>query len=161
VRAVLALGGNLGDPLSWFRSVARAFLSHLQRLTAASLYRSDPVSQIVQPAYLNTVIAGDTTTPPEVLLAIAKALEQAAGRRAGDRGAPRPLDVDLLLWGDATCRHPELTLPHPRLRSRRFVLEPWAEIEPDRRLPPDGRTVREILEGLDDAHRVERLGPWM
>ena len=161
VRVVLGLGGNLGDPLSWFHACARALAYHLRSLAAASLYRSDPVSPVAQPAYLNTAIAGVTTAAPDVLLAIGKALEHAAGRRAGARDAARPLDVDLLLYGAESRADPELTLPHPSLRRRRFVLEPLFELDPDRRLPPDGRTVREVLEGLDDPHAVRRLGSWL
>jgi 2-amino-4-hydroxy-6-hydroxymethyldihydropteridine diphosphokinase len=161
VRVVVGLGGNLGDPLSWFRASAHAIAHHLRALRAAALYRSAAVSRIAQPAYLNTVLTGWTTAAPEVLLAIGKALERTAGRGPGPRDAARPLDVDLLLYGDAMRSDPELTLPHPRLRLRRFVLEPLAELEPDRALPPDGATVREVLERLDDPCRVERLGSWL
>lgn len=83
---------------------------------------------------------------PGDLLALCKALERAAGRRRSVRFGPRPLDIDLLLYGDLQLHTPELTLPHPRLRERRFVLEPLAEIAPDLRVPPDGATVRELLE---------------
>lgn len=82
------------------------------------------------------------------MLAVCKALEREAGRRKGVRFGPRPLDVDIVLWGDRVSDRPELTLPHPRLRERRFVLEPLAGIAPDLRVPPDGVTVRELLERL-------------
>lgn len=82
------------------------------------------------------------------MLAVCKALEREAGRRKNQRFGPRPLDVDIVLWGDRVSDRPELTLPHPRLRERRFVLEPLAEIAPDLRVPPDGVTVRELLERL-------------
>jgi 2-amino-4-hydroxy-6-hydroxymethyldihydropteridine diphosphokinase len=85
---------------------------------------------------------------PGELLALAKALELAAGRRRGARFGPRPLDIDLLLYGDLQISTPELTLPHPRLRERRFVLEPLAEIAPDLRIPPDGARVRDLLARL-------------
>lgn len=92
-----------------------------------------------------------TALEPADLLAVAKALELAAGRRPGVRFGPRPLDVDLLLYGDRQSSAPELTLPHPRLRERRFVLAPLAEIAPDLRVPPDGATVRELLSRLPPA----------
>ena len=120
-------------------------------LRVASLYRSAAVSPVPQPDYLNTVAVGhllDTDLQPEAVLAICKALEWEAGRRRNLRFGPRPLDVDLLLWGDRVSDRPELTLPHPRLRERRFVLEPLAEIAPDLRVPPDGVTVRELLARL-------------
>lgn len=92
------------------------------------------------------------------MLAAGKALELAAGRRRGHRHAPRPLDVDLLLHGGRVSAAPELTLPHPGLRHRRFVLEPLAEIAPEWRVPPGGETVAELLERTEDTSRVERIG---
>jgi 7,8-dihydro-6-hydroxymethylpterin-pyrophosphokinase len=92
------------------------------------------------------------------VLALGKALEHAAGRRPGVRFGPRPLDVDLLLYGDLCSDAPEMTLPHPRLRERRFVLAPLAEIAPDLAMPPDGARVAELLERLDDDPAgVERV----
>lgn len=91
---------------------------------------------------------GFTALDPEAVLAVCKALEREAGRRRNVRFGPRPLDVDIVLWGDRVSDRPELTLPHPRLRERRFVLEPLAEIAPDLRVPPDGVTVAELLKRL-------------
>lgn len=113
-----------------------------------------------QPDYLNTAAVGRTGLAPEALLAVCKALELEAGRRRrpqDPRFGPRPLDVDVLLWGDRVSDRPELTLPHPRLRERRFVLEPLAEIAPDLRVPPDGVTVSELLARLGDQG-VARAG---
>lgn len=101
---------------------------------------------------------GSTALPPEAVLALAKALERAAGRRRGVRFGPRPLDVDLLLYGARTSSAPELTLPHPRLAERRFVLAPLAEIAPDWPVPPDGTTVAELLARLPGQDEVERIG---
>lgn len=98
----------------------------------------------------------EASLEPGELLALAKALELAAGRRRGARFGPRPLDVDLLLYGDLQSAAPELTLPHPRLRERRFVLEPLAEIAPDLPVPPDGARVRELLARLPPGP-VERI----
>lgn len=161
VRVAIGLGGNLGDPLSWFHLAARTFALHLEGLTAAPLYRSEAISPIAQPPYLNTVLIGAALLPAHDLLAVAKALEHAAGRRRGPRHAPRALDVDLLLYGDLVSTRAELRLPHPSLRQRRFALQPLADLEPDRRLPPDGRTVRAALRALAEAADVERLGEWL
>jgi 2-amino-4-hydroxy-6-hydroxymethyldihydropteridine diphosphokinase len=98
-----------------------------------------------------------TTLEPEELLALAKALEQAAGRLPGPRLGPRPLDVDLLLYAERTAAAPELTLPHPGLAHRRFVLVPLAEIAADWRVPPDGKTVAELLAETEDSNRVEKV----
>lgn len=105
---------------------------------------------------------GETSLSPAALLAVLKALELAAGRQRSSvtslsRWGPRPLDIDLLLYGELESDRPELTLPHPRLRSRRFVLEPLAEIAPDLLVPPDHRTVRELLAALPAGPRVQRL----
>ena len=115
-------------------------------LRVAPLYRTRPVSPIPQPDFLNTAALVRTALPPDAVLAVAKALERAAGRRRGPRFGPRPLDIDLLLYGDLQSTAPELTLPHPRLRERRFMLEPLADLAPDWPVPPDGMTVRELLE---------------
>jgi 2-amino-4-hydroxy-6-hydroxymethyldihydropteridine diphosphokinase len=124
----------------------------------ASLYRSAPVSPIPQPDYLNTAAVGSTRLPPEAVLALAKSLELAAGRRRGPRFGPRPLDVDLLLYDGLAVQRPELTLPHPRLAERRFVLLPLAEIAPDLPVPPFGATVQELLDRLPADGSVVRVG---
>lgn len=135
-------------------------------MRVASLYRSRAVSPEPQPDYLNTAALARTTLPPDAVLAVAKALELAAGRTRGVRFGPRPLDIDLLLYGGLRRDDPELTLPHPRLRERRFVLAPLAEIAPDLSVSPDGATVAELLarlgpmgaeDGVERVAWVERL----
>lgn len=127
-------------------------------LRVASLYRSRPVSPVPQPDFLNTAALAHTALAPEAVLALAKALELAAARRRGVRFGPRPLDIDLLLYGDRRSDAPELTLPHPRLAARRFMLEPLAEIAPDLPVPPDGATVAALLSRVQDQPGVERIG---
>jgi 2-amino-4-hydroxy-6-hydroxymethyldihydropteridine diphosphokinase len=102
-------------------------------------------------------VVGEPLLAAAELLAVAKAIELAAGRRAGPRHGPRPLDIDLLSYGDLTSDRPELTLPHPGLRQRRFFLAPLAEIAPDLPIPPDGATVAELLAGVGQEDRVERI----
>jgi len=142
-------------------------LGSLDDLRAASLYRSAPVSPIPQPDYLNTAVVGtlgSTSLSPEAVLALAQELERAAGRLPGPRFGPRPLDIDILVYGDRVSGAPELTLPHPRMRERRFVLAPLAEIAPELTVPPDGATVRELLDRLDPESagggEVERIA-WL
>jgi len=130
-------------------------------LRIASLYRSSPLSPVPQPDYLNTAAVAQTTLEPEAILALAKALELAAGRQTPARTvrwSPRPLDIDILLYGDRTSDAPELTLPHPRLRERRFMLEPLAEIAPGWPVPPDGTSVQDLLARLGTAQDLERIG---
>jgi 2-amino-4-hydroxy-6-hydroxymethyldihydropteridine diphosphokinase len=157
----LGLGGNLGRPgeiEAALRQALEQLRESLGELRVASLYRGPAVSTLPQPPFLNTAAVGSTALPPEALLAIAKALELAAGRRPGPRLGPRPLDIDLLLYGDRRSPAPELTLPHPRLAERRFVLAPLAEIAPDLPIPGLGASPAELLRRLPaSAPPVERL----
>ena len=155
------LGGNLGSR-GEIETALRLALDRLRAsidgLRVASLYRGAAVSDIPQPDFLNTAAVGTTMLAPEALLAIAKTLELEAGRRPGPRLGPRPLDVDLLLYGDLTSHRPELTLPHPRLAERRFVLAPLAEVAPDLPIPALASTPAELLRRLPaSAPPVERL----
>lgn len=141
--------------LAW---ALRQLAAALGPLRVASLYRTVPISPVPQPDFLNTAALARTALPPREVLALAKALEAAAGRRPGVRFGPRPLDVDLLVYGDLRAEDPDLTLPHPRLRERRFVLAPLAEIAPDLRVPPDGTRAADLLARLaDDPAGVERI----
>ena len=110
----------------------------------ASLYLTEPVSDLPQPPYLNTALTGATRHAPEDLMSLVKYLEWRAGRRTGPRFGPRPLDIDILLYGNLQVRSPALTIPHPELRKRSFYLVPLCEIAPDLRVPPDGSTVAEL-----------------
>jgi 2-amino-4-hydroxy-6-hydroxymethyldihydropteridine diphosphokinase len=124
----------------------------------APVYRTEPVSPIPQPDYLNTVALGATREPPEALLELALGIERALGRVRGERGAPRPIDLDLLVVGGERRSGERLTLPHPRLRARRFVLAPLADLAPDLALPPDGAPVAALLAALPARPAVARLG---
>lgn len=117
----------------------------------APIYRTPAVSPNPQPDYLNSALVARSPLDAESLLALCQAIERAAGRRRGDhreRWGPRPLDLDLLWFGERISARPEITLPHPRLFERRFVLQPLADLIPDEPVPPDGRTVRELLARL-------------
>ncbi len=154
----MALGANLGDCEQTLRTAIAALGRFLEGADLASLYRTEPVPASPQSSYLNTALLGHTRLAPGDLLAVAKALEFGAGRRQGPRSSPRPLDIDLLLYGHRLAQDPELTLPHPRLRLRRFYLVPLADIAADVQIPPDGATVGELLEALGTSPSVERIG---
>lgn len=126
--------------------------AHLSEIRMAPLYRTPAVSAVPQPDYLNSaLVARSPLLDAESLLALCQAIERSVGRRRGDSGerwGPRPLDLDLLWFGDRVSTRPEITLPHPRLAERRFVLHPLADLIPDERVPLTGWTVRELLDRL-------------
>jgi 2-amino-4-hydroxy-6-hydroxymethyldihydropteridine diphosphokinase len=160
VTVAFGLGGNLGPVEAAFHTALRALAMVVTDLRVASLYRSRAVSPIPQPDFLNTAAVGTTQLAPVELFTIAQQLERQAGRVPGPRYGPRPLDIDLLLYGDLQRASRELTLPHPRLRERRFVLAPLAEVAPTLAAPPDGRTIADLLRDLGTAtaaDHVERL----
>lgn len=155
--AALGLGSNLGDSESCLREAIRQLRDVLFPLRVGPLFRTRPLGDLLQPPYLNTAVVGRPRLPAEELLAVAKALELAAGRRSGPRHAARRLDVDLLVFGDLVSDRPELTLPHPGVHQRRFVLAPLAEIAPDLPIPPDGATVADLLAAVGQETWVERV----
>lgn len=126
----------------------------------SSLYETEPVGEILdQPDFLNAVVRIRTSLEPEELLDACKAIEADHGRDFdGPRHAPRPIDIDLLLLGDIVLTTDRLTLPHPEATSRRFVLLPLLELDPDLRLP-DGTELRSALEALGPGQRAERVAP--
>jgi 2-amino-4-hydroxy-6-hydroxymethyldihydropteridine diphosphokinase len=125
----------------------------------SSLYETEPVGEITeQREFLNAAARIETELGPEVLLDVCKAIEAERGRMfAGPRHGPRPLDLDLLLLGDLELSSERLTIPHPRVTSRRFVLVPLLELDPDLALP-DGTRLSESLADLGEGQRVERVG---
>lgn len=128
MRAFLGLGANLGDRMATLAGAVAA----LEDVVAVSpVYETDPVGGPEQDPYLNLVVALDTRRSPRQLLEVARRLEAAAGRTRTVRWGPRTLDVDVLLVGDLTVDEPDLTVPHPRMWERRFVLAPLADVAPD------------------------------
>jgi len=147
----LALGSNLGDRLAHLRQ-ARELLSELAEgpITSAPLYQTDPLDcPPHSPAYLNTVVSLRCALSPQELLEKTQAIEAKLGREAQETralNAPRPIDIDLLLHGEEVLSSPELTLPHPRMHERRFVLTPLREIAPTLIPPTHANPVSILLE---------------
>jgi 2-amino-4-hydroxy-6-hydroxymethyldihydropteridine diphosphokinase len=139
-RAYIALGSNLGDPLATVQAAFAALrtLPETTLVAASSLYRSAPVGLKHQPDFINAVAAVDTALGAAVLLEELFAIEARFGRRRDFHHAPRTLDLDLLLYGSETCSTALLTLPHPRLHERAFVLLPLMELAPDIDIPGCG-----------------------
>lgn len=144
--AYLSLGSNIGDRAEHLRSAVRALQGPGVRVVALSpIYETRHVGDTTGPTpdYLNCVAEIDLDLAPHEFLHYTRSIERSLGRTPAGRWAPRPIDIDLLLIGDATVSDPELELPHPRMVERAFVLVPLAEIAPDLRLP-DGRPVAEL-----------------
>ena len=156
--ALIALGGNIGDVrLTLDRAVA-AFCDgeEVRLLARSSDYQTPPWGVEEQPPFVNLCIAVETRLGPRALLARAQSVERALGRRraAERRWGPRPVDIDLIAYDDLALREPDLTLPHPRLFERAFVLVPLAEIAPEKMIA--GTRVRDALARLDTTG-VEKL----
>jgi 2-amino-4-hydroxy-6-hydroxymethyldihydropteridine diphosphokinase len=155
--AFIGLGSNLADPLV---QVRQAFIELESipgtRVTArSSLYRTSPVGYLEQPDFINAVASVQTTLKPQALLAALLAIENRHGRRRTMRNAPRTLDLDLLLYGEEVFDQDGLTLPHPRLHERAFVLAPLAEIAPGAMVPGMGR-LQDLLARVD-CNAVSRI----
>jgi 2-amino-4-hydroxy-6-hydroxymethyldihydropteridine diphosphokinase len=158
LEAFIALGGNLGDVRATFKQAIAMLCDGVEvRLVARSSdYRTPPWGITEQPSFINAVIVVATSLSPSQLLERLQACERALGRDRGreQRWGPRPIDLDLLAFDDVTLREPDLTLPHPRLFERAFVLLPLAEIDPDRLIA--GIRVRDALARVD-ASGIEKL----
>lgn len=147
MRAYIGLGGNVGDRAGNLERAVAALRDDcdVDVVVVSAFRETEPVGYRDQPPFLNGVVAVETALPPRALLDRLLAVERALGReRSGPRFGPRTIDLDLLLYGAETVEEPGLTVPHPRLAERRFVLEPLVELDPQLVLP-DGRAVRELL----------------
>jgi 2-amino-4-hydroxy-6-hydroxymethyldihydropteridine diphosphokinase len=148
IRVAVALGSNLGDRERHLRDAIAALRESLTGLIVSSVYDTAPVGVCEQPRFLNAAATGSTRLPARALLEMLLGIEATLGRTRPHPGAPRTLDLDLILYGDQIIEERDLTVPHPRFRERRFVLEPLAEIAPDWRDPVTRQTIRELMSGL-------------
>jgi 2-amino-4-hydroxy-6-hydroxymethyldihydropteridine diphosphokinase len=157
-RVYLSLGSNLGDRRA---NIERAFASlestgvHVLRIS--SFYRTEPVGYKLQPWFLNCAAEAETELMPLQLLRRCQTIQRELGRRPGMRNGPRLIDIDILLYENAIIHSAELTIPHPRMAERRFVLVPLSEIAGDAKHPVSKQTVREMLGETPDRSGVIRL----
>jgi 2-amino-4-hydroxy-6-hydroxymethyldihydropteridine diphosphokinase len=152
-KAWIALGSNLGDPpAQLYAALERLRAAHgLKVRDVSGFYRTVPLGPPGQPDYCNAVCEIETALEPEALLDVLQGIERAAGRvRGGERWGPRILDLDLLHVEGRTSDTPRLTLPHPQLQHRAFVLVPWAELAPDLEIPGQGR-VADLAQAVDHS----------
>lgn len=152
---LLGLGSNLGDREQHIAAAIRllAACPSLTVCQTSSLYETEPVGIKEQPAFLNAVVSIKTTLEPEPLLEQCLAVEARLGRIRKERWGPRTIDIDLLLYEDRIYHSPQLSLPHPRLAERKFVLIPLAEVAGDRPIFA-GKTAKELLAGHSDDNEV-------
>ena len=144
MKAVIALGANIGDPKAQM-DIAVAMLREATEVISVSEYFSiKPVSDIEQPDYLNAVCIVESELPAMDLLSLLHGIEKALGRQRLEKWGPRTIDLDLIQYGSLLSSADELKLPHPRAHERRFVLEPWVSIDPEAILLTHGK-ISELL----------------
>jgi 2-amino-4-hydroxy-6-hydroxymethyldihydropteridine diphosphokinase len=145
-RVAIALGSNLGNRREHLDFAVSKLQTLLRNLAVSRYYDTAPVGVVgPQPLYLNAAAVGDTRLPARDLLDALLAIERERGRERPHANAPRTLDLDLILYGNAVIEQPGLTVPHPRFRDRKFVLEPLAEIAAQLVDPFTGRTIAALL----------------
>lgn len=157
--AYLSLGSNLGNREQNLEEAVRR-ASTLGRVVAvSSFYETEPVEVTDQPWFLNCVLALETTAEPAQLMRELLRIEHEMGRQRLVKKGPRSIDIDILLFGNAVVNTPDLTIPHPEMTRRRFVLEPLAEIAPDLLHPVSQKTVTLLLAELAPGQRVQKYEP--
>lgn len=160
-RAFVGLGSNQRDRRRMIGEAVRrlAKLPRTRLVARAVVRQTNPVGPVPQPRFLNSAVELETALAPARLLTHLQRIERALGRRRTVRWGPRPIDLDLLLYGDRRIRTLTLTVPHPQLTRRRFALEPLADLDP-RRIPPgSSRTIRQLLRDLPRSGSRRRAGP--
>ena len=147
MKAVIALGANIGSPEEQMQLAIAMLREATDVIALSSIYRTLPVGGPEQPDFLNAICIAESDLPAADLLALLHGIEKTLGRERIERWGPRTIDLDLIQYGSILSSAEELELPHPRAHERKFVLEPWLEVEPDAILLTHGK-VSELLEQL-------------
>ena len=157
----LSLGTNVGDRAGHVREAIARLEAAGRVIAVSSLYETEPVEFTDQPWFLNCAVSMDTEKTPAQLMATLLTIEQAMGRQRARKKGPRTIDIDILLFisdgCDSIVDSPGLTIPHPAMQQRRFVLEPLAEIAPEVRHPALNKSIRELLAALPVGQEVRRI----
>jgi 2-amino-4-hydroxy-6-hydroxymethyldihydropteridine diphosphokinase len=153
----LSFGANVGDCARNIREAIMRLGSAGRVVAASSFYETEPVEFTEQAWFLNCAVALETAYTPAQLIAVLLTIEREMGRQRTQKKGPRTIDIDILLFGDTVIDSPELTIPHPAMQQRRFVLEPLAEIAAEARHPVLGKTVGELLAVLPAGQTVRRI----
>ncbi|HZR64869.1 MAG TPA: 2-amino-4-hydroxy-6-hydroxymethyldihydropteridine diphosphokinase [Terriglobales bacterium] len=153
----LSLGSNLGDRGANLQAAMEKLGEFGSVVAVSSFYETEPVETGPQPWFLNCAVKLETEKMPRQLIAAILALEQSLGRQRRKEKTPRTIDIDILLFGSSVVELPSLTIPHPRMHERRFVLDPLAEIAPEARHPVFKRTIRELRDALPAGQQVKKL----
>ena len=160
MRIVLGLGSNMGDRESHLREALNSLRQRdITILRSASLYLTEPRDYTDQPWFINTVAEADTNLDPVELLKYCLLIERKAGRIRDHSRGPRPIDLDILFYGNHQIQTANLIIPHPRYADRRFVLAPLAELAPDFRDPISGIRIQQLLERCPDSGEVHLYAP--
>jgi 2-amino-4-hydroxy-6-hydroxymethyldihydropteridine diphosphokinase len=156
--AYLSLGSNIGDRAQSLRqAIARLETKNCRVVQVSSFYETEPVEFTDQAWFLNCAVEVETSLTPAELMAALLAIEHSMGRERIQKKGPRIIDLDILLYGDTIIDTPDLTIPHPAMTHRRFVLEPLAEIAPDAVHPIRRKAVGELLSEMPEGQAVKKL----
>ena len=155
----IGLGSNLGDRVAYLRDAVHRLGSIIRIERVSQLYVAAPLGYVKDDAYINAVLHGTTTLTPIELLGMLQSIELAMGRRPGVQFGPRPIDLDLLFYDSIQMETLKLTIPHPRIAQRAFVLKPLAEIAPNLMHPVLYYTISQLLQDADDAEQVQLYVP--
>ncbi|MEH6940665.1 2-amino-4-hydroxy-6-hydroxymethyldihydropteridine diphosphokinase [Bacillus sp. JJ722] len=154
--AYLSLGSNLDDRLLYLHDAVRLLHDneHIEVMDVSSLYETDPVGYTDQGNFLNIVVKLKTTYTAEQLLSVSQSIENQLGRKRIIRWGPRTVDLDILLFNHENIETDGLSVPHPRMHERAFVIIPLVEVEPNIQLPTTGQFLNEVLERMPDKEGV-------